>query len=435
VALTRLRQGAPGSVVADDQRAGTDVACDAAAFLQALDRGERDAALDLYEGPFLDGAEPPRLGTELEEWIWTQREFLATQALRARLDRAEAIAIDGDLDAAGEEAASAWAVRGATPEPEDLVRLYTLLLAADRVDAGRVRREAIELGLDPERDLPGNAASARRRLDRRSVRGLVGGERDLPIRSTGFVGREPERAQVADLLDRPGPTITTLAGPPGVGKSRLALQVAHDLHATEARPDGVRFLELAAVDDPGALAAHVAEALGWDGPSSEREALERLATGLRGRAPLLVLDEAEHLAHDASAFARLARAGPDAAWLITSRVRLGLACERIVPVRGLAHPEPGTGRDEGALRFDAVDLFVRRARRLTPGFEPSDDDLPALLRICAQVEGLPLAIELAAAWTRAMPPAQIADELERGIELLSTTAEDVPPRHRSVRAA
>ncbi|MDZ7706839.1 MAG: BTAD domain-containing putative transcriptional regulator [Trueperaceae bacterium] len=141
VALTRLRQGAPGSVAADRRHAATEVRCDVHAFLAHIDRGERRAARDLYRGPFLDGLHLPSWTTELEEWLHAQREHLADVALRAHLDEAESQATRGRFGASADLAERASRLRWAVPQPDDLVRLHTLLAADGRARADVVRRE------------------------------------------------------------------------------------------------------------------------------------------------------------------------------------------------------------------------------------------------------------------------------------------------------
>ncbi len=441
VALVRLRQGAPGSVDGDHRTVRSDLGCDAVAFERALDRGDEDAALALYAGPFLDGVTPARIGTELEEWIWARRDRLATRAQRAQVRLALKAVACGDPTGASARAEAARALPHAAPEPDTLVLLHDLALAAGRATARELRREAegLDLPFAPDPDTARERVEEAARTvadDAGSPSAATGTPADLPPFATAFVGRKPELAQIADLLARPGPAVTTLTGPPGGGKTRLAAQIAADPRTRERWPDGVRFVPLAGVSGPESLAPHIAAAFGLDVPAEADAALDRLGEFLRGRGVLIVLDEAEDLLPDgAAAFARLAEAGPDAAWLIASRVRTGLAMERVVPVLGLDVPPLEETPGAEALRTDAPALFLRRAQRAAPEFEPADEDVAAIVRICRRVEGLPLALELAAAWVRVLPPSEIADALDRDVELLATDAPDVPERHRSVRAA
>ncbi len=433
VALARLRKGAPGAVTADRRHAASVLACDATAFLDHLRRGERESALALYDGPFLDGLRPQGCSAELEEWLHAQRELLAGRALRARLVEAEREAAAGRLDGAADLAESAVRLRWTNPEPDELRRLHDLLTAADRAAAARVRQEAEGLGLE----LPTAPAEARLRLIGAPGADAAGaaGAPELPRRDTVFVGRDGERIEIASLLARPGPALTTLLGPPGVGKTRLALEIAREQRAVGAFPGGVRLIELERIDDPAALSSLVAASLGVDDAPTPEATLARISDRLADEPTLVVLDNAEHLAAGASSFARLAEACPDAALLVTSRERLRLEAERVVPVKGLPYPEDdGSDLDE-ALAFGAVELFVQRARRALPDFTATVESLPSIARICRRVEGLPLALELAAAWVRVLTPAEIADELEGRLELLARGARDAPERQRSVRSA
>lgn len=429
VALTRLRKGAPGAVAADRRRAEIRASCDAAEFLGHLDRGERQQALELYEGPFLDGLDLPAHGAELEEWLNVQREHLAGRALRALLEEAEARAAEGRIAAAADLAESAARLRWTDPDPDELERMHALLAAAGRAFADHVRRQAEELGLtlpdDPER------AQARLFTTSMAQEPARGG---LPRRDTAFVGRDGERIEVASLLARPGPALTTLLGPPGVGKTRLAIEIAREQRAIGAFPGGATPIDLERIDEPEALPTLVAEALGLGEAPTHDAALERVAARLDGPRTLLVLDNAEHLAGGATAFLRLADACPSAALLATSRERLRLERERVVPIAGLPYPGDEGVPLEEALAYEAVELFVRRARRAAPSFAPTPEMVPAILRICRRVEGLPLALELAAAWVRVLTTEEIADEIDERLELLANDAHDAPRRHRSMRS-
>jgi predicted ATPase/DNA-binding NarL/FixJ family response regulator len=251
-------------------------------------------------------------------------------------------------------------------------------------------------------------------------------------------GRDAERAAlVARLRDGPRPLVT-LVGPGGVGKTSLALQVAADLATDPAFSDGVGVAQLAPLTSAGDVAPALAEALGV-GLHGARPAEEQLLAALHGRQLLLVLDNLEQLLSPAEAPAltallvRLIEGVPGLRLLVTSRERLRLSDEQVVVVEGLGLPHPDAGPH--AMRTEAVQLFVDRAQRVQPSFTLSHANRAAVVQLCRQLEGLPLAIELAAAWVRVLTPQEIAAELDRSLDLLASTSHDRPERHRSLLAA
>jgi predicted ATPase/DNA-binding CsgD family transcriptional regulator len=259
-----------------------------------------------------------------------------------------------------------------------------------------------------------------------------------PSAAVELFGRTAERsALVSRLRDGPRPLVT-LVGPGGVGKTSLALQAAADLAADPAFPDGVGVAQLAPLANAGDVSLALAESLGvaLHGP---RPAEEQLLAALHGRRLLLVLDNLEQLLTPAEAPAltalllRLMGGVPGLRILATSRERLNLREEQVVLVEGLGLPRADAG--PRADRADAVQLFVDRAQRVQPTFALSSANRAAVVRLCRQLEGLPLAIELAAACVRVLTPQEIAAELDRSLDLLAGANRDSPERHRSMRAA
>ncbi|HEU5101453.1 MAG TPA: helix-turn-helix domain-containing protein, partial [Roseiflexaceae bacterium] len=252
-----------------------------------------------------------------------------------------------------------------------------------------------------------------------------------------LIGRDSERNALKARV-RGGQRLVTLVGPGGIGKTSLALQVAADLAADPAFAHEAAVVLLAPLVTANDLPAAIVEALG-ESLRGARSAEEQVIDLLRERALVLVLDNCEHLLGpgDGPVFARLVHqmleAAPALHVLATSRERLRLRDERLIVLGGLALPVADSGpRVE---RADAVRLFVDRAQRVAPDFFISTDNQAAVAQICRRLEGLPLAIELAASWTRVLSSGEIAAELERSLDFLSAAEHDVPARHRSLRAA
>jgi predicted ATPase/DNA-binding SARP family transcriptional activator len=256
----------------------------------------------------------------------------------------------------------------------------------------------------------------------------------LPLPLTSFVGREREIDALCALLD--GARLLTITGAGGSGKTRLALEVAG--RVVPAYPDGVAWIELAPIVDPRNVATHVATVLGIRedaAPTTE----EALIGTLRGQTRLLVFDNCEHVLDAATQLIKLLLGScPDLRVLATSREALGLGGERswLAPTLSL----PTSQLDEPlsvaeALESEAVRLFVERARDAVADFAITDANVRSIVRICRRVDGLPLALELAAARVRVLPPEQIATRLEDSFRVLATGGHGVVPRHRTLRAA
>ncbi len=415
VALSTLRRLRPGSVGSDAERVWAELDSDVHALLRALEAGDLQRARALYRGPFLHGVELRGCSPELEEWSVTTREFVAAR-LRAALLRAAEL---GAAAARGAEAASlaheAYAVAGAPPVTAgDLPRLHALLVATGHPTAGAVAAEASELGLALVAAPPTAAAPP------------GWSPPPLPTAATPLIGRDLELTEVAGLLASSGCPLLVIQGPGGIGKSRLALQVAYEHNGGDRFPDGSAFLGMEAEPpeaDPSELVArHLAIAPPGHDPPAE------LVDALRARRMLLVLDCVEHL-HGIAAWADgLVAACPGLKVVLTSRRRIAAAHAWTFPLRGLPLPDPAAA-PEDAVHADAVRLFVQAARRADARFVLAPEALPQVRRVCRAVEGSPLGIELAAAWVRAVPLADLADELERDLGLLGA-AGGAPPAPR-----
>jgi predicted ATPase/DNA-binding CsgD family transcriptional regulator len=255
----------------------------------------------------------------------------------------------------------------------------------------------------------------------------------LPIPLASFVGRDVEIAALLDVLRRDGHRLLTLVGPGGVGKTRLALRVAEEVRGDFA--DGVVFVPLAGVRDPVHVASAIAQVLGVR-EAHGRPLTDGLKQRLRDRRLLLLLDNFEQVLSAAPLVGDLLAAAPGLCVLITSRSVLHLYGEVDVMVPPLALPPPGTlPLPEQILRFDAVRLFVERARAASACFRFTAANAPVVAAICRRLDGLPLAIELAAARIPLLPPATILARLERCLPLLTGGSRDLPTRLQTLRSA
>jgi predicted ATPase/class 3 adenylate cyclase len=260
---------------------------------------------------------------------------------------------------------------------------------------------------------------------------------NLPIQPTPLIGREAEVAAVQNLLERhnrPESTrLVTLTGPGGTGKTRLGLQVAAEL--TDGFNHGVYFVPLAALTEPSLVPSAIAQALGVP-EEPGRSVLESVQNHVHDRDMLLVLDNFEQVTEAATVVAELLAASPGLKVLVTSRVRLQLRGEREFPVPTLALPDPKRLPSlETLTQYEAVRLFIERAQDVRPDFAVTNENAPAVAEICVRLDGLPLAIELAAARSKVLSPPAMLARLERRLKLLTGGARDLPTRQQTLRNA
>ncbi|HEX6543592.1 MAG TPA: DUF4062 domain-containing protein [Ktedonobacterales bacterium] len=253
----------------------------------------------------------------------------------------------------------------------------------------------------------------------------------LPVPRSPLIDREHEVALVLDLLQRADVGLVTLTGPGGVGKTRLAIQVAADLAPQFA--DGVAFVSLAALKDPDLVKPTLAQALGVPGARDDSAIGECLQEYLRPRQLLLVLDNIEQLLASAPLAPRLLEAAPRLKVLVTSREPLRVRDEEVVPVLPLVLPDAEHLRDLATLaQVPAVALFVERVREVRPDFVLTADNAQAVAEICHRLDGLPLALELAAARSSVLPPEALLPRLEHRLPLLTRGARDAPERQQTL---
>jgi len=259
---------------------------------------------------------------------------------------------------------------------------------------------------------------------------------NLPVQRTRFVGREREVLAAGQLLLRQDVRLVTVTGPGGIGKTRLAVQIASGL--VEHFPGGTHFVSLSPLSDPGLIASMIVQTLGireTSGHSPLELLRESFQASLSGPM-LLLLDNFEHLVQAAPTVAELLAVGPNLKILVTSRSALHVYGEHEFPVPPLALPDsPSALPVEVVSRYPAVALFVQRAVAAKPDFELNRENASAVAEICARLDGLPLAIELAAARVKVLSPASMKTRLTSRLQLLTGGPRDIPQRHQTLRAA
>ena len=422
---------------------GSDLWVDADAFEEVTlaarrfrDPAAYRAAIDLYAGDLLPG-------DRYEDWTEGRREALRQLYLGLLIDLAGlheerdeyGPAIEALRMAVGEEPTNEGAhttlmrLHARSGRPEQALAQYERLRDALSRDLGtqpspttRRLREEIASG----RHTTGSSATPSLREEEASG----AGGHNLPAPRTSFVGREIEMVEVKRTLAMT--RLLTLTGPGGSGKTRLALEVARDL--ASSYPDGVRLVKLAPLYEPGLVAQAVAGAL----EVSERPGqglADTLVEDLRDKRLLLVMDNCEHLVEaSARLIDDILDSCPRLRVLATSREPLGVSGEVNWVVPSLSLPDNGESTIESRMRYEAVRLFVDRARLRLPDFELTRENAGAVVRVCRKLDGIPLAIELATARMGALAVEQVAQRLEVSLDVLKGASRSAAPRQQTLRA-
>lgn len=395
---------------------------------------------DFVEGLFLQDCE------EYEKWLLLWRERLRADVLHALSVLAQAAMASSDGSGAARYARRQLEI---DPLRELAYRQSMQALVEQREHNAalalyeRCRRILHdELGVEPEPEtqalaswVRANRASPATEVQTPTLR-QAGTSQTAPPAShnlrqplTPLIGRDDELAQLAARLAARTYRLISIVGPGGIGKSRLALQAA--LQQIDAFRDGVYFVSLARLQAAADVPAAIAEALSLP-LSGEQAPQTQLLTMLRQREVLLVLDNLEHLLEAVPLLIDILQEAPAVVLLVTSRERLHVQAEDLFRLGGLAVPPAVAG--PAAADHAAMHLFMDRAARLQKDFQLTAENIAAVGQICRMVEGMPLGIELAATWVSEYTCAEIAAELQRGLDILTTTLRDVPPHQRSIRS-
>ena len=456
VAIHRLRQQFDPFLLISRQglafQPAASIVLDVTHFEDRFAAGDLAAATALYHGPFLAGFyldESPAF----EQWALLERERLHILALTAYQQLIAQLTETGQPDAA---ISAAQRLLRLDPYHEPTHRqLMRLLARSGQRSAALAQYESCRRLLAVELDVtPDEATAALAKQIRSGTLDTATSSpphiitssppHNLPPQSTPFIGRAGEVAQIEQLLSNPDCRLLTLLGSGGIGKTRIAVEAvkrifdsATPLTATLQSPvsnlqspipspqftDGICFVSLASVGTAELLLVAIAQSLGLE--TTSRDLSAQVVAYLRPRKVLLILDNFEHLLDGAERVADFLHRAPHVKALVTSRQRLHLLEEWLLPVAGLGL--------EGGVTSEAAELFLRSARRVHTSFR-ADGQEETIATICRQAEGMPLAIELAASWVRVMSCAEISQQMRQNLDFLTTRLRNLPERHRSLYA-
>jgi predicted ATPase/DNA-binding SARP family transcriptional activator len=414
---------------------GAEVNLDVADLMTKLSSGQVEQALDIFQGDFLEGFFI-RDCLEFEDWRLLQQERVRRLVISG-LHTAISTAIEEKDYRRGQY----FAQRLLELDPlDELAHRKSMLIYA--LDGQRTRAldqyehcQAIlqtELGVEPSQETQLLYTQIQQGHSPGHDTSLMP-PADLPLPQTSFIGRDEELAQISVMINDPNCHLLSLIGPGGIGKTRLALRCITKCYHSFI--DGSYFIPLEEIASPDYLVHTIANRIHFeiDTLATQLDAEYQLLDYLKNRCMLLVLDGFEQIIAEARLVSDITNQAARVKVLVTSRQRLNLQGEWVLPVTGL--PVPRMREPAESDRADALSLFTERARQANLSFSLSEAERGSALHICQMVEGMPLAIELAAAWTEVLSPSEIADGIQENLDFLSSSKADIEQKHHSLRAA
>lgn len=419
------QQGWAAALEAEPTRLRLLLPTDVQVFRAALEHQDWTEALRLYNGPLLQGLAFPEL-SGYEAWLELERQDLARSWRWAVLEQVRSLEAQGDW-----ATAQRWLEQLLRQQPleEDAVQaLMRVLQASGHGGQALETFERFRQHLKAELDLE-PLESTRALADSLRNAPTATTPNQLPTPSSRFIGRRRELTALLRQLNNPDCRLLSIVGLGGMGKTRLALEAAHQLSPSMA--NGAGWVALAGLSQPQQLVSSIAGAIGlnFSGPLDPQT---QLTNYLRPKEILLVLDNFEHLLEAGLLLEELLQAAPKLKLLVTSRSALELSSEWLFDLEGLPYPPPNTPQDLDG--FDAVRLFISRAERLWQHFVLTPTTLEAIAELCRRVEGMPLALELAATWVRGISVSELLEQLSQSLATLQSHHSDWPERHRNLQA-